>query len=235
MHRFQFTLICGVKKMNKCEKCGVNVYESEKRCPLCHSEMLNVNETNVQYPKYKDIIKEKSPLKSIPLFVSTAIIIISIYINIFTYGSGEVFWAFIVSASVLYLFAMFKLTRSTKKHGAKALLSYIFISLFLTVIDFTAGMLLWSVNYVLPFLTLAITVYLTALAVRSKTVFSEYFGYILVVIAIDIATTILDLLILKNPSWGTFMTVVSCLIIALVLYLFADKSLKNEVRKRFHR
>lgn len=221
--------------MNKCEKCGVKLYESEKRCPLCQEKMTNVRETNVQYPNYKDIIKRKSPLKNIPIFVSTAITIISIYINIFTYDEGEIFWSFIVSASVLYLFAMYSLVNSSKKYGAKVLLSYIFMSALLTIIDFTAGMHLWSVNYVLPFLTLAITVYLTMLAVRSKTVFSEYFGYILVVILIDVVSTILDLLILQDPSWGTFMTVVSCLIIALVLYIFADKSLKTEVKKRFHR
>ncbi|MFI3324964.1 MAG: DUF6320 domain-containing protein [Clostridia bacterium] len=222
--------------MNRCNNCNVLLYESEKKCPLCKSKISSISQTNVEYPEYKNIIQEKSPLKNLPLFVSSTIILICLYINIFTYDPGEIFWAFIVTSSVLYIFLSYKLARTkTKKYGSKILYAYLFLSAFLFIIDLITGFNLWSLNYVLPFLTIAVTVYLTALAIRNKRGFTEYFAYILAVLAIDVVSTVFDLLAFGNASWGEFATVITCLIIALFLYLFADKSLKDEVKKRFHR
>lgn len=222
--------------MNKCKNCNVYVYESERRCPLCRGVMEDFGETIVEYPKYKNIIREKSPLRNVPLFVASTTIIICGYINIFTHDSGEVIWSIIVAAAALFALAMFNVAKArTKYHGSKVVYSFLLISFLVVTIDFTLGMTFWSTNYVVPFLTIGTIIYLTILALGSKKYFSEYFGYILTVIAIDILLTVCDLLIFDNRTWGAFATLISSVIIAIGLYLFADKSLKNELKKRFHR
>lgn len=222
--------------MNRCNKCNVNVYESEQFCPLCHTKMEEAKESIVEYPKYKSIIREKSPLRNIPLFSATTISILCVYINIFTHQEGDTWWSIVAASSMMCATALFNVvTSQIKRYGSKVIHVYVLISTLVIIIDFTYGMYFWSTNYVFPFLTLLTVAYLTVLALRSKRYFSEYFGYILGVIAIDIVSTVLDVIIFKNTSWGALITVVSSVIVTLGLYLFSDKSLKSEIKKRFDR
>ncbi|MFI3257574.1 MAG: DUF6320 domain-containing protein [Spirochaetales bacterium] len=223
--------------MNKCNNCNVDVYESEKRCPLCKKPLKNAGGSSaVEYPDYQILVKIKSARKNIPTFLTIAIILLCVYINIFSHQGGEIIWSAIVSASVLYFTAMIWVIKSkTKRFGSKLLLSYVFLSLLLFIIDATAGMLFWSTNYVVPFLTVGTTLYLTVLAIRNRQFFSEYFGYILGVTAIGIIPIPLYILGLASQAWGVFVALLTCVIIAAGLYLFADKTLKQECKKRFHR
>ncbi len=218
---------CGAKSMNRCKECNVQVYESERRCPLCHADMGQTKPTEVVYPEYSDIITLRSPLRNLPLFVSLTSIIVCVLVNWYTYDASEILWAGIVTAGVLYGFAMYKLTRTRKKnHGAKMLYSYITTGLLLLAINLFVGGFLWSVDIVLPALSLATIVYLTVCALRNRERFSEYFGYIMAVTLIGIAALVV---------WGIFIGVAVGVVIVLGLYLFADKGLREEIRKRFHR
>ncbi len=227
----------GVKAMNKCPNCNVSVYENEKNCPLCHEQFENIkNDSVVKYPNYKNIVKKHSIIKNILLLITFSTILICIYINLFTHEEGNVIWSIIVSISALYAFLIFRtIITSSKRFGAKIVITYILSSCLLITIDLSSGQFLWSTNYVFPFLTLAVIIYLTILAVRSKRLFSEYFGYILSVTSISFILIPLYLVGLSNKAWSAFVVILSCVIIALALYLFTDKSLKQEIKKRFHR
>ncbi len=220
--------------MKKCNNCNVQVYESEKICPLCYTKLGESKDSEVLYPQYKNIISEKSPLKHLPLFITATVILICVYINLFTHRPGNVVWSLIVSAAVLFVFAMYNVIKIQDRYGAKIVYGYLCISLLLMAIDFSTGKHLWSTDFVFPFLTLATIVYLTALAVRSKRYFSEYFGFILVVLVISFASVIIYFLGFNNRAWGAFIANMACILIALGLYLFADKNLKTEIKKRFH-
>ncbi len=225
--------------MNRCNTCNVNLYNGEDRCPLCKCDIPNSDKVSLnpaKYPLYYDILKNRSPLRNIPLFVSITAMLICIYINIFSHRDGRVFWSGIVVAALILANAEFWLVKTTtKRFGAKILLSYIFLSLLLFAIDFFAGMLFWSTNYVFPFLTLATTVYLTVLALRSKRLFSEYFGYIMAVIAMSLIPIPIFVVGFSTEVWGMFVSVITSIIISIGLFLFADETLKKEIAKRFHR
>ncbi len=222
--------------MNKCKKCNVYVYESEKCCPLCYEKMENIKESSVEYPSYKKLIREKSPLKNIPLFVGITATIICVFINIFSHNPGDTIWVIPAGASVLFALSAYQLIRSQFiRYGAKILYLYIFLSAFTIIIDFSTSMLFWSTDFVFPFLTLGVLVYFSILSLQNKSTFSEYFGYMLTVTLIGLITILFYILNFYNYAWGSFVSVVSCVIIVLGLYLFADKSLKDEVKKRFHR
>ncbi len=222
--------------MNKCNNCGVYVYESDSSCPLCQTKLGEEKDTVVKYPNYKDIVAHRSLLRNIPLFITFTASVICIYINFFTYDRGDLFWSVIVSVSLLYINEVIYLMHSpSKRFGAKVLLNYVFLSGYLIVIDFFTGMRLWSTNYVFPFLTIATIIFLTVLAIRSKRLFSEYFGYILSVMLIGVIPIIIYLIGFSDQAWGAFVAIICCAIIALGLYLFSDKTFKAELRKRFHR
>ncbi len=221
--------------MNRCESCNVNIFESERQCPLCSCVMDKTNPSPVEYPPYHELAKKRSHLRNIPLFLSVSSALICAFINLFTHQKGDIIWSIIVCAAIMFCYLIYNIIGTPfKRYGAKVLYSYIFLSILVIVIDFTTGMLFWSTDFVFPFLSLAVTLYLTILCVRNKRTFSEYFGYILVIAIISFLPVLLFILGLNNYGWGAFVALLSCIIIAFGLYLFADKNLKNEIKKRFH-
>ncbi len=224
--------------MNRCNECNVNVYESERRCPLCNSALEHeaINKTKVEYPQYSDITKKQSQLRKLPAFISVSISIICIYINIFTHSDEGILWSVIVVSSLIFANGVFYTTRSTaRRFGAKILIYHVMLSAFAIIIDFNTGSHFWSTDYVFPFLTLGTIVYLTLLGIRSKRYFSEYFGYILVVMLIGLAPIAMYLLGFSNVSWGIFVSTLCCIIVILALLTFFSNSFKMELKKRFHR
>ncbi len=225
--------------MNRCNKCNVDVYQSDSRCPLCKTPFEEYNEENnavVRYPEYQRLIKRRSKLWKVPTFVSIVAIFITVYINIFTYNQGDILWAGIVTTALIYINGVIKVLKSkSKRYGAKVLLNYLLLSMLLVALDVFTGWMYWSTNYVFPFLTIAVSLYLTILAIRSKQLFSEYFGYILVVMLISFIPIPIYLLGFADRLWGVFIAAIACAIISIGLFLFADKQLKQEMIKRFHR
>ncbi len=221
--------------MNRCDVCNVNVYESEKSCPLCGKAFDSTFDTEVLYPSYEKIKKDNFALKNIPLFISTVAIVICVYINIFTYDSGDVLWSLIVSGGIIFAYSLFRLIPTKKRrYGEKVVLTYVLISITSLAVDFSTGMAFWSTDFVFPFLTMSVILYLTILSIRNKNLFSEYFGYLLTVTAIGFVSIIIYLLGFYNYGWGAFVAIISSFCIALGLYLFADKPLKSEIKKRFY-
>ncbi len=221
--------------MKKCENCKVMLYDSQHICPLCYEKVGAQGQAVVQYPTYEHIMQQKRALKNLPLFVAVSVTIICIFINIFTHRAGENIWSIIVSASMMYGLSMYYVIIRPARHGKRVFYSYVFLGAFFIVIDLASGMRFWSTDYAFPFLTVGTVLYLTILAVQSKQLFSEYFGYILAVTMVSFSSVIIYLLGWHNSAWGALVAIVFSVIIAFGLYLFADKTLKQELRKRFNR
>ncbi len=224
--------------MNRCNNCKVRVYDSEKSCPLCHAKLDNADTgaSTVEYPNYHDIKKYRSVLWNVPFFVAFTGSIICVYINLFSHREGQIIWSVIVVAALLISSAILSTIQSVhRRFGSKILWVHILVSTLLFIVDLSTGMRFWSTNYVFPFLNLAATIFLTVLAARSERLFSEYFGYILVVTLIGLVPIPIYLLGFSDSAWGMFVSVLFSAIIAVGLYLFADRPFKEEIKKRFHR
>ncbi len=224
--------------MNRCTNCNVNVYENHRHCPLCHQKFENTKDTVVKYPSYKDIIKNRTPLKNLPLFISASAGLICLFINLLIVGSR--FWSLIVIFSLLYINVTIWLVHSKKIHfGRKVIINYLLLSITLIVIDAVTGMRYWGTDYAFPFLSLATTLYLMYLSLRNRTMFVEYFGYILITMFISLIPALVSLVFLilgfRHTPWGLFSVAISSVIITFGLYLFSDKMLKTELKKRFHK
>ncbi len=221
--------------MKKCNTCKVTLYDSEIYCPLCYLPLNKTKKSIVQYPDYNVIISKKKIVNNTSLFVAISSAIICMYINLFTHQKGEVFWSLIVSSSILYTYIEYNLLSKQVFLGEKILFSYIYTSSLLVIIDFVTGMNQWSTEYVFPFITLGVIIILTILAVRGKRFFSEYFGYILSVVGVSLISIIFFLLNLNKNGWSAFIVLITSLILVIGLYVFADKTLKEEIKRRFNR
>ncbi len=222
--------------MNKCPNCDVNVYESEIKCPLCDYKFENNKRTNVQFPSYNYIIKNRSSLKNVPVFITFVVIVICCYINFFTYDTGDVLWSLIVAISCVLATAIIRLLHTKSlRFGSKVVMLYFSVSVFLFFIDMLTGPLFWATNYAIPLFTVVVTLYLTVLTVKSRQKFAEYFGNLLTVCIFSFTPILIYFSGYSNLTWGFLISGIFSCIIVLALYLFSDRSLKQELKKRFHR
>ncbi len=71
--------------MKKCPKCSVDVYQ--EYCPLCGRSLGEPVSPEVNYPRYILRPNRKSDfVKKLFLFLTISIVLITMYVNIFTYS-----------------------------------------------------------------------------------------------------------------------------------------------------
>ncbi|MGL4483327.1 MAG: hypothetical protein ACRCUS_00085, partial [Anaerovoracaceae bacterium] len=87
--------------MNKCPNCSVSVYQ--QKCPLCGFEFDLVTDTKNSYPMYVHKEKKKRNfVKRLYLFLAINTVLITSFINVFTYEKGDSLWALTVCVALIY-------------------------------------------------------------------------------------------------------------------------------------
>lgn len=221
--------------MNRCENCCVNVYS--KQCPLCGKVFDNCLPSETDYPSYNlNANKKLDFLAKLILFLSISTILVTVFINIFTYLNNRSLWSINVIASLLLVIAMLYMLKSKRiSKSGKVFYSYCYTSLFMIVIDIANGLNKWSTTFVIPFLTIGLTLIFVIFASSNKNNFNDYFGYLLAIAFISFFPIMIYFLGLSSELWSSLVATLFCLIIAIGLYIFAGNAFKSELRKRFNR
>lgn len=234
--QYRYIQMTGEEMMNKCVDCKVEIFSNHAMCPLCGRHMENVQQCDIQYPKYTQPTERKNFLvKKCFLFLSLSIIILCIFINFFTYKVSPTLWSLIVGSSIAFIWTMIRSLASKRiSVGGKILIQFTSTSVLIVVIDVCAGFTQWSTTYVIPFLIITVTLMYTILAVRSKKSFREYFGYLLTIFFISFCPFFIYIFSLSTQAWSSLVAVLYCLVTAIALLIFIDDDLKEELKKRFH-
>ncbi len=222
--------------MKKCENCNVHVYDDHTHCPLCKAALGAGHATQIAYPKYA--IKQATMrvfLLKLALFVSISTALVAVFINIFTYDIAPYVWSttvFVCIAFVWGLVAVLKAKGSSKK--GKMLDVFFLLCAFLFFLDLFNGFLKWSTNYALPWLIVAMSALFMVLALSNKNTFNEYCGYLITIALVSFAPIIMYATGLSDRLWASLITALTCVIMAAGTFIFAEKHVKAELKKKFH-
>jgi len=225
--------------MKYCDKCHVDVMTNQKYCPLCHQVLKGENEENwVEiYPEFVPTHRELLPLtKKIILFLTTIAIVTLLFINL-TNWDGK-FWSLIPIGSILYFFAVVRIGLLSRQNIAfkLAILTTVLI-IILNLIDQNFTELLyrgWALNYVTPLALLACNVAISVIIWIKRINFRDYIFYLLTILVFSLIPIILclfDVILIVWPSIAAFAVAT---FILLVIIFFFPKSIKDEIKKRFH-
>lgn len=226
--------------MNSCKHCGVLVISKNDKCPLCSNRLESVEEAFtpvVDYPPYlSSRLKQKTfTLSRILLFLATTASILSVFINILTADKVLFSWSVIVSFSLFSVFGIYKALASKKLPiGSKLMVIYAISAVLLVAIDVTTGFLKWSTTYVVPFLTVALTVFFSIIASSKRKRFSEYMGYLITTFFLSFIPLLLFAFKLCTEIWSSLVALLCAIIAALGMLIFSDDAFKLEIKKRFH-
>lgn len=227
--------------MSYCVNCGVKLAASEKKCPLCNTVVYNPNISDDNYqPNYSDKVEKFKSINyryvvKLSILVLFILGVISLFCDLLITKSMT--WSIYVICSVLYLSCHLSFI-TTKRLFMTMILELIGSELFLLVIAYLNGGMLWYKYLALPFILLVwLYIVLCIYLVKRKTkslLRRIAFCLLFSSIALIIIETLVDLY-LKNQislSWSIYAMLPISIISVLIFILSFNKKLLDEIEQR---
>ena len=225
-----------------CIKCGVELEDGAKRCPLCETPVpeikgLEEREFVKEYPMininlYEMKMKKVKKAVFLSFFTISIISILEVlFQNFIMYGKLE--WGYYAIPSILIFdLGLFVFLDSYRMRTNLFLLLSGFTSYFL-LLDFGDGKLTWSIKRGIP---IVIALYLISLVFsyvwdkhkRDRLKILNFFIFF-----VGIFLLILEIIISKKMTWSIFSSIP--LFILSIMLRYAYKSYKEEFKRRLHR
>ena len=220
--------------MQYCKKCGIQVVGAKSCCPLCQRELRGEGDAsqdiypNLPTPKYS-----RNVLIRIVTLIAVIICVACVTINYL--ATPRIWWSVFVCAGTLCAWLAITVGISKRRNIMK-LVSYQFLLLTLLVLvwDLAMGFRGWSVNYVFPWLCLAVMGLQYIIAKITKKPSYEYLIYLLIANAYGIVLVVLIPLHITTVVYPTAICVATNVVILTGLLLFHGKSMKEELSRKFH-
>ncbi|MEK4299817.1 DUF6320 domain-containing protein [Oceanobacillus sp. FSL W8-0428] len=214
-----------------CTNCSV--YTKQKYCPLCKRKLSDKTGDNEYYPVYETKVKRRRFAQRLVLFIAIFGISTSLLINLLT--NPERLWFLYVLGPVLYGVLTINHTFLSRAHtGSKVVLQVISLSVMLFILDAASGSSKWSIHYVIPFLVTLATFFVTIIVLRKPMKWREYIGYMSTMVILGFLPVILFLSSWSTVLWPSAATALYALLTLIGMILFSEKTMKNEIVRRFH-
>ena len=225
-----------------CIKCGVELEDGAKRCPLCETpvpEIKGLEEKKFvkEYPMininlYEMKMKKVKKAVFLSFFTISIISILEVlFQNLIMYGKLE--WGYYAIPSILIFdLGLFVFLDSYRMRTNLFLLLSGFTSYFL-LLDFGDKKMTWSIKRGIP---IVIALYLISLVFsyvwdKHKSDRLKILNFLIFFVGIFLL--ILELIISKKMTWSIFSSIP--LFILSIMLRYAYKSYKEEFKRRLHR
>lgn len=214
-----------------CSNCHIHTKQSY--CPLCKHKLSDKVEDNPHYPVYETKVKRRRFVQRLVLFITIFAVSTSLLINLLT--NPNHLWFLYVLGPALYGLLLINHTMLSKAHiGSKVIFQVIALSIMLFILDAASGNSKWSIHYVIPFLVTIATLFVTIIVLRKPMKWREYIGYLTTMVILGFLPVILFLSSWSTVLWPSAATALYALLTLIGMILFSEKTMKNEIVRRFH-
>ncbi len=220
--------------MKYCKNCMVNVTQDSKMCPLCQNELIDKGgESEQEYPQIERIIKKHSIVIKVFMFLSFLAVILCFAANYLFHF--DVLWSIIVAVGVICMWISLSVIFK-KRHNIPKLILWecVLFSLSAIILDFLSGFKLWSITYVMPAFIIVSLLSMWTVASVMNIKLRDYMTYMLIDILLGIVPFIMLCLNNVSDPFPSVMAVVASVITFIAIFVFKYKSLKEELKRRFH-
>lgn len=224
--------------MKACEACHVKVQSKKDFCPLCGSPLAASGEAGFAAPRnaYPDLSRRMVQYNfflRLSLFVSLLAGGISLLVNLLV--TPQLLWSLIVIASLAYCWVVIPpLLRRGVNFAAQAVLQVLFTSTLVIILDFITGYRGWSLTYVVPGLLMAGIIAIGFMVMFNRTKWSQYVLYQIVMGIFGFIPLVLYFFNLSANLLMVILTGAFAMASLLVTFIFGDRTVKNEFKRRFH-
>lgn len=225
--------------MKHCDKCRVDVDTNLKYCPLCHQLLTgeNVEGKMERYPEFVPLRREILPItKRVLMILSVVSIMTLLLINLLNYN-GKL-WCLIPIGAIFYFWMLVRYGILTKQNMAfrLAFLTTILI-IILNFIDLYAGDNVyegWALNYVTPFGLLACNLAISVVILVKRLNYRDYLFYLITIIVFSLVPLALAVFDVITIAWPAIVAFSGAILILFGINFLFPKSIRDEIRKRFH-
>lgn len=221
--------------MRYCNKCNVSIDNNLDNCPLCDQKTYIKNEEYEKDFPLQKLVKEDIVKKTKKILVFSFIFLVGLNIIFNVIFSFKFIWIPYSLVVLIYVYLLIKSAiRSYKNIGSIVMLNVYMLSIISFFLDMILGFSKWSINYFIPLLVLAGILALAIFVFIKPTTFITYFIYMLIIALFGLTLLILlftHLLTVIEPS---IITVFVSFMVIIGMFIFGDKTARNEFIKRFH-
>ncbi|MDD3260736.1 MAG: DUF6320 domain-containing protein [Oscillospiraceae bacterium] len=218
--------------MKYCEKCGISVRGEREHCPLCNA-MLHGEAEPGGFSKLPNVRREHRLWLSILALSSVAACIVCLLLNFLFRSRG--LWSLFVLGGVACMWMTLGLALYKERNIPKTMVWEVFLIAVLCVLwDYFTGWRGWSINYVLPIVSMGVMVVL----VFTCRLFHVAAGSLIVYLMVDALMGVVQLVLLLTgcitvPLPSLLCVGVSAVMLAAML-IFRGKKVSEELSRRFH-
>lgn len=187
------------------------------------------------YPQVAYDRKTAKGLAGIFYLVLLAAAVVTGAVSLATYGSEERWWAVITAGGMIYAALTVRYSLMRRSNLAGILLSQsLGMDVLLVLIDGLMGFQGWSFNYAIPSLILFDVIAITFLILVNRLNWQSYFMYQIAITIFSFIPLILWAAGLTTKPLMAVITTAVSVIILIVTILMGDRSVKKELKRRFH-
>ncbi len=222
--------------MKRCRRCQVNILDETHTCPLCR-RVLEYDEMNEEstrmYPNVEFDIGKYNKIKRIFLFILTVVSVVLGFINYITYSG--VIWSLIAVVGIIYFGVTVTYSIMNNANlASKILVQTIGAGILVVVIDNVTGYIGWSVNYAVPAMILFANLSIVLLMIVNPMNWQSYFMYQIAITIFSFIPLILFWVKLIDRPFLAILTSGISILILIGTIVFGDRSVKNELIRRFN-
>ena len=228
--------------MKYCDRCKISINTNNNYCPLCQQVLEGEKNNNLieKYPDYVSPIRKIYPLtKKIILFATIVSIVILLVINLATYDENQKLWSLIPIGSIFYFWIIISFGLFSRHNIALrlVLLTALLIGLLILIDELTYDPLIaltderWSYDYLMPFLLASCNLAISILMMVKRIDYRDYIIYLLTIVTISLVPIIL---VFTNVIFVAWPSILAFAIAIFIILFFFPKSIKDEIKKRFH-
>lgn len=215
-----------------CDKCKVSVRGNREHCPLCNAVLHGEAEPS-GFPRLPNEHKKHKLWISILALSSVSACIICLLLNFLFRKHGQ--WSLFVLGGVVCMWMTLGLALYKQRNIPKTMVWEVFLVGLLSVLwDYFTGWWGWSINYVLPIVSMGVMVVLVFLS----RLFHVAAGSLIVYLLVDALMGVIQLVLLLTgcitvPLPSLLCVGVSTVMLAAML-IFRGRKVREELRRRLH-
>ncbi len=220
--------------MRRCEVCGVSVRSAGGTCPLCHVPLPEGEPDAPDYPaRASSALKrrEQSLGRRIVRFVFICAALVCGLINLLT---GGVAWSLIVVVSSAVFIIIERVTFRFRSIGARVLLPAIASIFYLIALDAVLGYRGWSLDYLAPLILLATMVIMSSLVLARQLHSRDFLMFLLALAGFTLIPLILLWTGVIRVGWPSLLAGFTAALLLATLFSFGDRTMRSELRRKFH-
>lgn len=222
--------------MKTCNECHVNIEGEREFCPLCGGMLEEFPQQSPPLNLYPDLAgrtRQYNLIARLLVFLSLLGGGLSILINLLVF-SGFL-WCLIVVAALIYLWLVVPpLLRQGVNYSRRIMLQVILTCVLVVALDFITGYRGWSVDYVVPGLLSAGIGAIGVMVMFNRTNWGQYVLYQVQMGIYGFIPLVLYLCGLSNSLVMVLVAASLALASLLITFVFGDRTIKSEFKRRFH-